>query len=167
MRAGDGPAARIALLGCNIKGGKMSAISGFLAETVSFRHAFTGGRCFSGISRILGKLLSRTKKVNNSFFALVVALIRRQRINILVSSIIFEDRMSITLSKEQDLVRRFLASAEEPRSFREIAAYLGPGYYAATARRIVGRLERRGLVSRTPKMPRFIRVLALPESVAA
>jgi hypothetical protein len=67
----------------------------------------------------------------------------------------------------QESVFEFLKTASVAPSFKEIAQHLGPTFDPTTARPIVCRLEKKGLVSMQPKKPRSIKVLMPQMSAAA
>jgi DNA-binding MarR family transcriptional regulator len=75
--------------------------------------------------------------------------------------------MSRNLTKNQFEVLNFLASASNSPSYREIAKHLGERYSASSVQRILERLQKKGFIEKTPKTPRSVRVLAMPESIAA
>jgi hypothetical protein len=66
----------------------------------------------------------------------------------------------------QEVVFEFLKASSVAPSFKEIAQHLGPSFEPTTARRIVVRLEKQGLVSMKRHTPRSIRVL-VPQNRAA
>jgi hypothetical protein len=77
------------------------------------------------------------------------------------------DNMSELLATDQRRAFDFIVSCLVSPTYREIAAHLGDGYGVNTVARILNRLEKKGLISKCPRTPRSIRVLAMPESKAA
>jgi DNA-binding MarR family transcriptional regulator len=67
----------------------------------------------------------------------------------------------------QERTLQYLASCNASPTYREIGKYLGGGYNPNTVRRILDRLEKKGLICRTPGVARSIRVIATPEALAA
>ena len=75
--------------------------------------------------------------------------------------------MSQKLPTDQQRALDFIASCSVTPTYREIAAHLGDAYEVNTVARILNRLEKKGLISKCPRTPRSIRVLAMPGSKAA
>jgi LexA DNA binding domain len=121
--------------------------------------------------RILRKLLSSEKCVDNLFFLLAVALLQCAADNILITQVFRGFWMSEGLTRDQVAVLEFLAATNNSPSYREIGRHLGERYTASSVQRILERLQRKGFISKTPRKPRSIlvlrRVAGAPAQMAA